>query len=40
MGDETAMDEQVIWVNLKGKYFCEWGWTGETPNCPSAKSVD
>jgi hypothetical protein len=35
MGDETAMDEQLIWVNLEGKYFCEWGWTGETPNCPS-----
>jgi hypothetical protein len=29
VGDETAMDMQVIWANLESKYFCKRGWTGQ-----------
>src|SRR5438270_13137509 len=28
---------KVIWVNREQIYFCEKGWTGEQPICPSGK---
>ena len=37
VGDETATDMQVICVNMKSKYFCKWGWTGKSVNCPSRR---
>src|ERR1700736_5234364 len=29
VGDETAKLLNLIWVSREGKYFCNWGWTGE-----------
>jgi hypothetical protein len=39
VGNETAMDIELIWVSEKWKYFCKWDWTGEPPNSPSGKSA-
>jgi hypothetical protein len=38
--DGMAMDIDLIWVCGEAEYFCKWGWTPGSTNCPSGKSVD
>jgi hypothetical protein len=30
---------ELIWVSGEAEYFLEWGWTAESTNCPSGKSL-
>jgi hypothetical protein len=32
-----AIDMQMIWVGSEPEYFCEKGWTGDSPYGPSGK---
>jgi hypothetical protein len=31
---------ELIWVSGEAEYFLEWGWTAESKNCPSGKSLE
>ena len=31
----TTDDIDLIWVKPERKYFCKWGWTGNSVICPS-----
>jgi hypothetical protein len=35
--NRTARLSELIWVGREGKYFCKWGWTGNSLICPSGK---
>jgi hypothetical protein len=37
--DGTVRTLRLIWVSEKAKYFCRKGWTGESRNDPSGKSL-
>jgi hypothetical protein len=39
-GNGTARVVEVFLANGEAEYFCEGGWTGESRNSPSSKSVD
>jgi hypothetical protein len=34
-----AADIEVIWVGREQEYFCNRGWTGQSPDSLSGKSV-
>jgi hypothetical protein len=38
--DGTAQTLRLIWVSEKAKYFCGKGWTAESKNKPTGKSVE
>jgi hypothetical protein len=38
-GGGTARTLRLIWVSEKAKYFCGKGWTAESKNSPTGKSV-
>jgi hypothetical protein len=33
------MDTEVIWVGPETKYFCNWGWTGNSLICRSGQII-